>query len=258
MGAHHENVETKLADLREHALVSLVTIGVVDRDGDLFLPNGNVYEEEALVSRWNHSTLPQFGGEDPVGRAKVFEQDGFLFADVKFDETAAGKSACKRVAEEKPDWSVGLAVLDSRPPTDEEKRLGAKRVITRYAVVEASPVTKGAGISTGTHAVCCDACKTGAKCSTEVMEEVKAKCATIDDTKILRALASHIGNLIQKAASPEPAATSPKDQKQDPPKATPAPAAASPEAVAPGWQVEALHERLARIHAHKTASGAGA
>ncbi len=255
-----EQLEPKGAPAQAPVLAMIATLGVVDRDGDLILPGGLVeHEHPIIVSEWNHSSLPRFGGRPPVGSAKIFEVANMIFAEVAYDDTPQAKAACARVERDRPDWSPGFLPLKERPPTPAEAALGAKNVIEKWAIGEVSPASKGAGVGTGTHRACCNSCATGAKCADEVVEEVKATLSELDDQKALRGLASHIGNLLQKSAPPAKAAEAPAaEQKADTPAAAPAPAADPQTApAAPVWQVEALRERLHRINANKSARGVG-
>lgn len=246
-------LETKMAlETSAPVLAALVTVGVVDRDGDLIMPNANVHTETAVVSDWDHSFV--FQGRAPVGKARIVEVGNTVFAEVEYDTTPDGVKACARVASERPDWSPGFDIIETRPPTSEEKALGARRVIVKWAIKEVSPATKGAGISTGTHHACCTACASGGKCMDETVAEVKSAIATIEDPQVLRKLASHIGSLL-KTAPPETAAA-PAESKAEAPKTTPAPAAPPSADLAPGYLVEALRERLARLKPNQPAGAA--
>lgn len=65
------------------ALVVLASLGHVDRDGDLILPDSLV-NDSAVVSDGEHSVL---FGSDPVGTARLYERDGRLWGEVTYDET---------------------------------------------------------------------------------------------------------------------------------------------------------------------------
>ena len=58
--------------------------------------------------------------------------------------------ACEHVRQNRPPWSVSYRVLESRPPTAEEKARGVKRVILRWLILEVSPVQNPAGAAVGT------------------------------------------------------------------------------------------------------------
>jgi hypothetical protein len=246
-------METKLAlQTSAPVLAGLLTVGVVDRDGDLILPNANVHTGTAVVSDWDHSFV--FQGREPVGKARVVEIGDRVFAEVEYDDTPQGKRACERVARERPDWSPGFNLVETRAPTTEEAALGAKRVIVKWSIEEVSPATKGASVSSGTHHACCSACETG---SGKCLDELKAELATIEDAKALRSLASHIGSLLRNSAPPDKADAPTTEAKAALPDAPPAPAADAQKAPeAPGYIVEALRERLARINANKSAGAA--
>lgn len=66
------------------SLVILATLGRVDREGDLVLPNSlaNGPEDLAAVSRHGHSVI--LDGEQPVGEARVYEEAGQLRAEITY------------------------------------------------------------------------------------------------------------------------------------------------------------------------------
>jgi hypothetical protein len=64
-------------------------------------------------------------------------------------------AACESTRKHKPVWSVGYQVVSSREPTDDEKRRGAKRVITAWRVVEISSVDAAESLGTATLEVDC-------------------------------------------------------------------------------------------------------
>lgn len=162
--------DTQAKALREHIKASgtatavLGRMGVRDRDGDLlekgFVANPGV---PVPVSQWNHSLI-----RDPkskrAGVATVREEGDDFVAEVEWDDTPEGKATCKRVEEERPDWSWGFPEPKSRKPTAAEKALGVKRVITKAHVVEVSPVDAGAGIAQGTLDACCGSCSVAKSC----------------------------------------------------------------------------------------------
>jgi hypothetical protein len=75
-------------------------------------------------------------------------------------------NACDRVRLSRPDWSVTYQVLASRAPTAEEAARGAKRVIQKWRILEASPVSRGAGVGQ---------CTLEASCHKSVDPELIAK-----------------------------------------------------------------------------------
>jgi hypothetical protein len=63
------------------ALVVLASLGHPDREGDLVLP-GSLVNELAAVSSGEHAVI--LSNEEPVGEARLYEQDGRLWAEVTY------------------------------------------------------------------------------------------------------------------------------------------------------------------------------
>ena len=162
------------------ARIVLGRLKVRDRDGDL-LEEGFVANigDEVPVSIWNHSLIKEPGSKR-AGVGTVWMTDQEFGADVVWDDTPEGKATCKRVLEERPDWSWGFPEPETREPTVEEKAAGIKRVIVKVPVLELSPVDQGAGVAQGTLEACCGSCKMKGSCSHEgqpKLEGAACKCA---------------------------------------------------------------------------------
>jgi hypothetical protein len=161
--------------------IVLGRLGVRDRDGDLlekgFVANSG---DEVPVSIWNHSLIKEPGSKR-AGVGIVKEEGEEVVAYITWDDTPEGKATCKRVDEERPDWSWGFPEPETREPTKEEKAQGIKRVIKSVPVLELSPVDQGAGIAQGTLETCCGSCKSAASCSHKGAPKLDAalgcKCA---------------------------------------------------------------------------------
>ena len=120
------------------------TLGVVDHDGDLTEP-GAFGEQAVVLEGWNHDlTLP-------VGKGRIFERgDEAICAGEFFMNTAIGKEHYEVVKALGPqtEWSYTFRVLDSRPGRGE-----VKRHLLALEVMGVSPVTRGAGVGTGTRLI---------------------------------------------------------------------------------------------------------
>lgn len=68
----------------------------------------------------------------------------------------AKSATCEATRENRPFFSVGFKLLKSRPPTPDEKARGARRVISRWLILELSSVDSPAGTGTGVLEVQCD------------------------------------------------------------------------------------------------------
>ena len=159
--------ETKSAVLARETTAEAVVghLSVTDRDADILLPGCvRTPPEGVQVSSYNHDSMRP-GGPPPVGLARVFERGNQVVAEVRFDASPRGRATCERVQRERPDWSIGYRDVRTRPLTDAERARGAKRAIVSLLIFEISPVSKGAGVATGTFDVCCSSCATsGGKC----------------------------------------------------------------------------------------------
>lgn len=133
------------------------TTGVKDLDGDV-IEVGAVGEQSALVSGFNHSATRE---ALPVGQARVFERGTELRASAKlFLDTTGGSDLYAVLKEMGPEmqWSIAFRVLDRVEPTQEDRRQGIKRRLTRIKLLETSPVLAAAGVGTRTVSVKCDSC----------------------------------------------------------------------------------------------------
>jgi hypothetical protein len=140
----------------------------VDRQGDVLRPNllRNAPSDRVPVSFWNHEYL--YNKDAPAaGFASVTEVNGELRGRVVWNDTPEGRAAAQRVHQSKPDWSWGLADIETAPLTDTEIRAGAIRAIAKVTVVEVSPVDRAASVGSGTLACSCASCSVadGGKCA---------------------------------------------------------------------------------------------
>lgn len=132
-------------------------VGVVDADGDLFLP-GAFGKQKVRVSAYNHKSWPHRGGEMPVGRGTIEERADKVIATVQFFmKTSAGREHFEHVKEmaELQEWSYGWPPGGEKRAevTEEMAAQGIRRAIKGVPVVEVSPVLMGASVGTGTLSV---------------------------------------------------------------------------------------------------------
>src|SRR3990167_6470680 len=130
----------------------IATLNVVDMDGDVTLKGAFEDGAEVIVSAYGHGS---WMGALPVGKGvlKATDTDARIVGEF-FLDTETGKdhyTVAKRLGA-KQQWSYGYDVLETgeRAALPEELRGGARRVLKRLKVHEASPVLIGAGIDTRT------------------------------------------------------------------------------------------------------------
>jgi hypothetical protein len=143
--------QVKVGDAGQFEAV-IATFNVVDLDGDVTLPGAFEEGAEVIVSAYGHGS---WMGELPVGKGvlKSTERDARIVGEF-FLDTTAGKdhyAVAKRLGA-KQEWSYGYDVLETGKVEDlpPELQAGARRVLAKQQVHEASPVLKGAGIDTRT------------------------------------------------------------------------------------------------------------
>lgn len=153
------SVEVKGLNAPDSATAVLARLGVVDRQGDIVDPGCllNPPGDRVPVSEWQHSYLrnPEAMA---AGFASVWEQDGELRARVTFSDTVEGRASAQRVNDLLPDWSWGLAEIETRPLTAAERAAGALRAVHKVRVIEVSPVDRAASIASGTLESHCASC----------------------------------------------------------------------------------------------------
>ena len=142
-------VEVKDATKGE-VLVRFATLGVVDFDGDIIRP-GAIGRQKVLVSTYGHGTTRR--GDPPVGTGQTRESGDEALADLKyFIGRTRSREEFETVADtgDLGEWSFFYEVQQASVPSEEERRLGAYRVLDKLKVVHVAPVERGAGIDTGT------------------------------------------------------------------------------------------------------------
>jgi phage head maturation protease len=131
----------------------IATLGVVDKDEDII--RGDAIPEGAKVSMSAYGHDAVFGAR-PVGKGKLFvEGKKLVFKGRVFLATTDGRDTFEVLKEMGGDqeWSFGFRILGAEVPSDEEKKLGARRILTKLDCFEVSPVIVGAGVGTRTTAV---------------------------------------------------------------------------------------------------------
>jgi HK97 family phage prohead protease len=155
---HKAFLEAEIKDLSQGLVRAVVArIGVVDKEGDLFLP-GAFGEQKVRVSAYNHKSWPQRGGDMPVGRGVIREEGDEVIADLKFFlGTAHGRDTFEVVKEmgELQQWSYGYRVPEAElgSVSKEQRAEGVHAVFRKVPVTEVSPVLLGASQDTRTIAV---------------------------------------------------------------------------------------------------------
>jgi hypothetical protein len=136
----------------------VATLGVVDRDADVIPLDAFPTGVKASISAYGHSSLmPGVTGlgsdEPPVGKGAIhIEGDKAVFRGQFFMETARGREAflTTKAMGGDQEWSFGFRKLQVDPPSEELKAKGARRVLSKLAPMEVSPVTIAGGVGTRT------------------------------------------------------------------------------------------------------------
>jgi hypothetical protein len=131
----------------------VATVDTVDRDGDVFLAGSAAPGKSVKVSAFGHDVVLQ--NAPPVGLGRIKEEAGKLILRARyFLSTARGRDAFETVRSLGPDseWSLGFPQDSVRvdPLTAEWRAKGARRLISWFVPIEASPVLRGAQLGTAT------------------------------------------------------------------------------------------------------------
>lgn len=147
----------------------VATLNVVDKDGDVILPGAVADGTRVKLSAYNHDII--FEERAPVGIGTLTTKGDKLILDGQFFmDTTRGRDSfhtAKGLGAE-GEWSIGFPrkSAEAATMTEEWRAKGAKRVITKMSVIEASPVFIGAGVGTQTVA---------AKAAEDALAEAEAK-----------------------------------------------------------------------------------
>lgn len=174
---------------------TVATLGVIDHDGDIIRSGAQGKAASVAMSSWGHDAV---WGNRPVGKGKLAESGNTLkFSGRVFLKTTDGRETFETLKEmgEDQEWSFGFRVLGSEVPSEEERKQGAQRIITKMAAFEVSPVMVGAGIGTQT---------TGLKSAQPLVTEPPAPPAPVVDDALVKAVATEV--LARMAADQKAAA----------------------------------------------------
>lgn len=157
-----KRVGTLAVDDDEKGDVSSIvaTLGVVDREKDVILPDVVIEGGTSVLSSYDHDV--PLAGAPPVGKGGFHIVAGQLvFKGHYFMSTQRGLEAFRTTKElgEDGEWSFGFIVTKTAKMTPEWAAKGAKRLIAGLRVKEASPVFMGAGLGTRTLSVKCADCR---------------------------------------------------------------------------------------------------
>lgn len=137
----------------------IATLGVVDKDEDIITATAIDDGAKVSMSSYGHDAV---FGTAPVGKGRLFvEGTKAVFKGRVFLNTTRGRDTFELLKEMGGDqqWSFGFRILGAEVPTDEQRKLGARRILTKLDAFEVSPVIVGAGVGTRTLGV------KGAKCN---------------------------------------------------------------------------------------------
>lgn len=142
-------VEIKNADKGQVTAV-FSTFDVVDKDGDVTLPDAFTDGEQVSISAYNHTS---WGGVLPVGKGTIrATKSGAVLEGQFFMDTQAGRDTFQVVKNMGglQEWSYGFDVVKHSFGEHEGKQV---RFLEQLKVTEVSPVLLGAGENTRTVAV---------------------------------------------------------------------------------------------------------
>lgn len=123
------------------------TLNVVDKDGDVLRPGSIESGQKVRISAYGHRS---WGGELPVGKGSIREEENELIVDGQFFlGSQIGKDTYETVKglSELQEWSFGFDVVNSSQGEFEGEQV---TFLEKMDVHEVSPVMLGAGIGTRT------------------------------------------------------------------------------------------------------------
>ena len=131
----------------------VATLGVVDKDEDIITKDAIADGSKVLMSAYGHDAV--FGAR-PAGKGKLhIEGNRVVFKGRVFLSTTDGRDTfeCLKEMGADQEWSFGFRILGAEVPTDEQRKQGARRILTKLNAFEVSPVIVGAGVGTRTTGV---------------------------------------------------------------------------------------------------------
>lgn len=130
-------------------IATFATLNTVDKDGDI-LARDSIGLQDVIVSQYDHAV---WKGDLPIGKGTVTESGNHAIADLELfmaNETAREHFEVIKGLGDKGQWSFGFSIIGKDKPTAEQRKAGAKRIITGTKVFEVSPVFRAAGVGTRT------------------------------------------------------------------------------------------------------------
>lgn len=175
------------------------TLGVIDKDGDIVRAGSLGGAASVIMSEWGHDAMY---GNRPAGKGTLVESNGRLrFKGRVFLNTTGGRETFEVLKEmgDDQEWSFGFRVTGWENPTEDERKAGCYRVITKMDAFEVSPVLIGAGVDTGTTRL-----KAAAQADGDARELDAPADTVTPDAALIAAIAKEITDRIaaeQKAAA---------------------------------------------------------
>lgn len=174
-------METKSIQLKQSGACQLeavvLTLGVVDSDGDLV--ERGAFGEQHVPFLWshNHSMLP-------LGKARVFERGNDVVAEVEVLDTATCDWLKLDFATgPRQEYSIGFVIPEGGSTVERLDDGSRVRVISAIDLLEISGVVRGAARDTRTVGVkeekSCD-CGCGGDCEQSERERMELEIATLD------------------------------------------------------------------------------
>jgi hypothetical protein len=144
----HAPIVLKLDGKEGEFTAEFATLEVIDHDGDITRPGAFQEGQETLIEPWNHNY-----GRPPVGKGVIHEKDNKAIIEGQFFlDTVSGMEHYKVVKNLGPlqEWSYTFEIeKSSRGTVDGE----VVQYLEKLDVWGVAPVTRGAGIDTGTTSI---------------------------------------------------------------------------------------------------------
>lgn len=151
---HKSVVAFEVKDTEKGEVEAIIaTCGVIDKDFDIITLTAIKDGSKVKMSSYGHDVM---WGEQPVGKGTLsMDGDKAVFRGKLFLATQGGRETFEVLKEMGKDqeWSFGFRVLGSEIPSEELRKKGAQRILTKLDCFEVSPVVRGAGEGTRTVAV---------------------------------------------------------------------------------------------------------
>lgn len=128
----------------------IATLGVMDKDGDIIREDAIKSGAKVKMSAYGHDAM---WGEMPVGKGVItVKDDKAVFKGNLFMSTVRGREVFGVLKEMGADqeWSFGFRVTGWESPSEDDRRKGVYRILTKLDPFEVSPVIRGAGVGTRT------------------------------------------------------------------------------------------------------------